>query len=398
MSPAAFAWYARRLTSGSPEGGDASTSRARRWSATRSLAERESSTASRASSCLKETWSGCERSMPAARHSSSGATESATSASSSHGSACGGTTATASSTRRASGPSRAARASTASRTVSGISAPAAASASVTKNGFPDVLRYRSPASTPCGAASVADRVERQRSELDSGRPLAEGRFAEQNPERMPAVELVVSEGRDDQHRQRLDPARDDPEHVERRLVGPVHVFDHDHGRRRPAQLDHQRLGELVRLRAAGGDALELASDRARHIEERPEWARGEQRVAASPEDTRTSLVVAAGSYECGLADPGLSSDEDEPSAAARDDGIERIGEQQQLTGTLEQVVRRLRHDRVRRRHLTRSVVGRVVVRDRRFYAAVRAGRRARASRRRYSGRQIARPLPSRRQR
>jgi hypothetical protein len=65
----------------------------------------------------------------------------------------------------AAGPRRAARASTASRTVSGIRPVPSASTSVTKNGFPAVRIYSSPASKPCGRASVttADRDRPARS-------------------------------------------------------------------------------------------------------------------------------------------------------------------------------------------------------------------------------------------
>jgi hypothetical protein len=76
-------------------------------------------------------------------------------------------------------------------------------------------------------------VERQRCDLDACRPLAKRHLAEQDPEQMPPVELVVPEGRDDEHRQRLDPARDDPQHLERRLVRPVQILDHDNARQRP---------------------------------------------------------------------------------------------------------------------------------------------------------------------
>ena len=84
-------------------------------------------------------------------------------------------------------------------------------------------------------------------------------LAERAAERMPPVELVVAVGRDDERGERLDAARDDAQHVEGRLVRPVHVFDqHDRGRG-SLQLAHERGGDLVRLDAAGCGPLELAA-------------------------------------------------------------------------------------------------------------------------------------------
>ena len=76
-------------------------------------------------------------------------------ASTSHSSAAAGTTDTSSSTARAAPPSRTARASTASRTVAGTRGPpAAASASVTRNGFPPVAANSASASASGPASSA----------------------------------------------------------------------------------------------------------------------------------------------------------------------------------------------------------------------------------------------------
>jgi len=62
----------------------------------------------------------------------------------------------------------------------------------------------------------------------------------------------------------LRTARDDPEHVERRFVGPMHVLDDHDDRDGPLQLADQRLGDL---------AAEHPGD----VEKRPQRPRSEER-------------------------------------------------------------------------------------------------------------------------
>jgi hypothetical protein len=58
-----------------------------------------------------------------------------------------------------------------------------------------------------------NRVGRQRRNLDPQRSRAHRNLAKETPKRMPTIELVIPEGRDDQNRKRLDPPDDDPEHI-----------------------------------------------------------------------------------------------------------------------------------------------------------------------------------------
>ena len=79
---------------------------------------------------------------------------------------------------------RPARASTASRTVGGNSSAPEASASTTKNGFPAVSRYSSPASAPCGSARAATASAESGCKPDALDGSIRRELSEQLPERM----------------------------------------------------------------------------------------------------------------------------------------------------------------------------------------------------------------------
>ena len=76
------------------------------------------------------------------------------------------------------------------------------------------------------AGQLRHRFGRQRRRRDAVGDPARQR-AEHHAQRVRAVEFVVAVGGDHERRQRLDPARQQPDDVERRLVGPVQVLEHD---------------------------------------------------------------------------------------------------------------------------------------------------------------------------
>src|SRR5262249_62206486 len=73
------------------------------------------------------------------------------------------------------------------------------------------------------------------------------KLAERNAQRMRTSELVVAIGRDEYRRHRLDTPPHDTEHVERRLVGPVDVFQDDHSWAGRRELLEQRRSDPARL-------------------------------------------------------------------------------------------------------------------------------------------------------
>ena len=77
-----------------------------------------------------------------------------------------------------------------------------------------------------------------------------GELAEHDPQRIGDVELVVAVAGDDERGHRLDPAGEQAEDVERRLVGPVHVLEHEDGRAPSAAAPRASAADdLVRHRA-----------------------------------------------------------------------------------------------------------------------------------------------------
>jgi hypothetical protein len=85
---------------------------------------------------------------------------------------------------------------------------------------------------------LRDRGGRKRSELEPRDRLARRQLADHEPKRMRPVELVVPVGGDDQGRNPLHSAGEQPQHVERGLVRPVHILEHEDGRSPGRQLPH----------------------------------------------------------------------------------------------------------------------------------------------------------------
>src|SRR5204862_7279931 len=121
---------------------------------------------------------------------------------------------------------------------------------------------------------------RQRHELQSCGPLTRSELAEHDPQERRALELVVTVRTEDERRERLQPAAEQPQDVERRLVGPVEVLEHEDRRGAAAQLLGQRRDELMRQHVVRDHVLQL-----RKGEQRTERTLREQRIAIPPENT-----------------------------------------------------------------------------------------------------------------
>ena len=177
-------------------------------------------------------------------------------------------------------------------------------------------------------------------ELQPRHELACRQLAEHGPERVGAVELVVAIARDHQSRDRLDPTGEQPQDVERRLVRPVHILEHEHGRCAFAELTSQRRDDLMRNRAARDTLLEVAADILGDREQRAEWARREEGIAGAPQDSRrrTGLLAEPPQKHC-LPHPGLAADHRDAPSRAAFDGPQGFPERRELRGALEQVAR-----------------------------------------------------------
>ncbi len=156
-----------------------------------------------------------------------------------------------------------------------------------------------------------------------------GEVAEQAVERMRPPELVVAEARCHDRRRALDPAREQPEQVERRLVGAVDVLEHEERRRLGCELAQERVGELVRPGVSAQRVGQLAADAARDLDERAQRPRRLERDAAAPEDAGGMRPDGHAAQERRLADAGLASHEHEPAGPARgvrERGFQRVHE------------------------------------------------------------------------
>jgi hypothetical protein len=139
-------------------------------------------------------------------------------------------------------------------------------------------------------------------------------IAEYEPKWVGAVELVVAVRRDDEDGKRPDSSPEQPEDIERRLVGPVQILEDEH--RAPGlQLLAESCEHLVGEGSGGDKLLEAATGICGHVGEWPERAWREQRVTCAREDSGVRSSRAERADERGLADTRLAGDEDEPAAA-----------------------------------------------------------------------------------
>ena len=175
---------------------------------------------------------------------------------------------------------------------------------------------------------LRDGLDRQRREPQPVGRVAARELAERDPQRVGAVELVVAVAGDEQRRDGRDAAAEQAQHVERRLVGPVHVLEHDDRRLAAGQLAQQRRGDRVGGGAVGDGLRELAAGDRGDVGQRSERGQREERVAVAPEDPRRLRpALAEAAQEHGLADAGLARHEHEPAArAARrlEGGVEHV--------------------------------------------------------------------------
>ena len=110
---------------------------------------------------------------------------------------------------------------------------------------------------------------------------------------------------------RFEPPDYEAQEIERRLVGPLEVFERDDHRLRPGQLGEERL-ERRRLIGFGERVAEPAGSLPGDVGQRPQRA-GREQVVAPPEEhlRRRSLVGEERLDQRRLAGAGLTRDEHE---------------------------------------------------------------------------------------
>jgi hypothetical protein len=159
---------------------------------------------------------------------------------------------------------------------------------------------------------------------------------EHEPEWVGAIEFVVPVARDDECGDGLDSATEHRKDIERRLVGPVEVVQHEHRRRPLPEFTHECGRELVRPGTRSQKLLELPARDLGDVEEGAERTRREQSVAVTPQDPcRAGRLVAELPQESGLPNSRLAADEHEPPTPGVVHGNERVVERSELARPLE---------------------------------------------------------------
>ena len=164
------------------------------------------------------------------------------------------------------------------------------------------------------------RLSRQGSQLHTGKCIG-GYLAKHIPQLMMSVELVVPIGYYKEAMGMCDPPGEKFDKVQRRLVGPVDVFEYDH---EFSPTMGQRLQDAGKEASPVGEIFAIAPD---VIPQLPDdviqwrqWTRREQGITSALEDIAfIFLTPAKCPYQRGLADTGLPADQDTVSLAL--DGV-----------------------------------------------------------------------------
>ena len=134
-------------------------------------------------------------------------------------------------------------------------------------------------------------LERERRKSQPSNRPARSELSERTSEWMETVELAVAVGHENEHRDGSVIAAEQPKHVERRVIRPVHILQHEDGRDRALELAYQREGHLVREGATLEEVLEFATARLGDLDEGRERA-GRERGSHAPTRTRASRACA----------------------------------------------------------------------------------------------------------
>ena len=155
--------------------------------------------------------------------------------------------------------------------------------SVTKKGLPPVSAYTPAASRPSLSRHLGNRYLGKQREAQPANDV-DGQLSEKTVELVVGTDLVVAVGDEQECRQTADPSPDEFQEIERRVVCPVDVFDHDRAWR-GRQIE---LGEECREEAlSAGGLLQRDGERAirlpRDVVHGTEWPGRGERVAQAPE-------------------------------------------------------------------------------------------------------------------
>ena len=184
---------------------------------------------------------------------------------------------------------------------------------------PDDVEVRAARTGELGDPVAGERPDDEPLDGRRGRDVSE-----RDAERMIARELVVAVRDEDERRRRRELSGEEPQDIQRALVRPVRVLDHDDGVARLDELE-DRGGDVVGRAPRIEDAVDPRG--LGDLEERPERSRCRERVASAPEEGRPGGEIGAEAPDEGrLPDARLPAHEEEPplsGGGARERRMER---------------------------------------------------------------------------
>ena len=164
-------------------------------------------------------------------------------------------------------------------------------------------------------------------------------LAQHHAQPVRSVEFIVAIAGEHQRGSRRDPGADQRQDVDRGLVGPVQILQHQHRRRPAAKLAKEGRRDLVRTFRSRDGALELTSDRLGDVEQRSERTRRLQRRTRAPHHAaRAADVVAEALEHRRLPGPGLAANEHQSAGRAGPDLAQQLCERGKLRLALQQRV------------------------------------------------------------
>jgi len=165
-------------------------------------------------------------------------------------------------------------------------------------------------------AEQRDGVRRQRRELDASHAVA-GQRAEHATHLGPLAQRVGPARHHQASARTREPARQQRHEVERRVVGPVQIVDHEDRRlARPQRVERGRE-DLLPRRSPLHQLQQRAADGPGHVPERTHRTGRDERVAGAPQHAPRSAAGAHRGHERRLADPRLAGDDDDPTRRRR---------------------------------------------------------------------------------
>ncbi|HJU97626.1 MAG TPA: hypothetical protein VJ644_06610 [Jiangellaceae bacterium] len=162
-------------------------------------------------------------------------------------------------------------------------------------------------------------MRRERRQADAARVALRRELADHGTQRVGRGECVVAVGDKHEPPPAAQASADEPQQVERGVIGPVHVLDDEHGERalgtRCTEAIEHGVEQNVTRRARAAQPVELLAESRGEVEEGPERPRRREAVAGTPRPAGVIQTPLQRLDERRLADACLARDEHHPAVA-----------------------------------------------------------------------------------